>query len=101
MKLEILHFYFLHNWIFFPFCNGAIIPYAIIPYAGSSNTSLPDQVVVVAPATLVLLIPPQKLSNTTKRDAGNAILNTKDASPIFSACKASIDITMLWQLWKL
>ena len=59
---------------------------------------MPDP--VVASSTLVLLIPPQmllqKLSNTTKRDAGNAIINTENTSPIFLACKAAIDVTMLW-----
>ena len=37
----------------------------------------------------------QKLNNTTMRDAGNAIINTENASPIFSA---AIDVTMLWKL---
>ena len=59
---------------------------------------MPDP--VVAPATLVLLIPPQmlsqKLSNTTKRDAGNAIIDTENTSPIFLACKAAIYVTMQW-----
>ena len=40
----------------------------------------------------------QKQSNITKGDAGNAIIDTENASPIFSACKAVIDVTMLWKL---
>ena len=59
---------------------------------------MPDP--VVASSTLVLLIPPQMLSqkqsNTTKGDAGNAIIDTENASPIFSACKAAIYVTMQW-----
>ena len=104
VKLDILNFFY-HSIGFFSFCIGAIITHReswCLPYEEFSNESLPDQVLVVAPAALVLLIPPQmlsqKLSNTTKRDAGNAILNTKNASPIFSSCKAGIDVTMLWQL---
>ena len=37
-----------------------------LPYPGSFNKVLPDQVVVVAPTTLVLLIPPGKIGKIGK-----------------------------------
>ena len=41
--------------------------------------------------------PPLKVSNLNKGDAGNVILNTKskNASAIFSACKAPMSVTLL------